>query len=104
MNKNRYEAVDGIEATYAQAVGYTRAGEVSMSGSDSRIQAQQNKRASSEKEDEIHLQGFKIHGSLKGKNIGNLSNVLAVQLEAKAIELKKRMIRYTRLVRSDMST
>ena len=55
-----------------------------MSGSDIRIQAQQNKRARSEKEDEIHLQGFIIHGSLRGKNTGNLSNVLAVQLEAKA--------------------
>ena len=62
-----------------------------MSGSDSRIRSQERRRASSGKEDEIHLQGFGIHGSLRGKNTGNLSNVLAVQLEAKAIELKKRM-------------
>ena len=75
-----------------------------MSGSIRRIRAQQSKRARSKKEDEIHLHGFRIHGSLRGKNIGNLSNVLAVQLEAKAIELKKRMTRYTRVVRSDMST
>ena len=54
-----------------------------MLGSDSRIQAKQSKRASSGEEDEIHLQGSRIHGSLGGKNIGNLSNVLAVQLEAK---------------------
>ena len=75
-----------------------------MSGDESRIRAQKSRRASNEKEDEIHLQGFRIHGSLRGKNTENLSNVLAVQLEAKVIELKKRMTGYTRLVRSDMST
>ena len=75
-----------------------------MSGSDSRIQAQQNRRASNGKEDEIHLQGFKIHERLRGKNTKNLSNVLAVQLEAKASSFRNEMIGYTRLVRSDMST
>ena len=38
-----------------------------MSGSDSHIQAQQRRRASSGKEDEIHLQGFRIHESVRGK-------------------------------------